>query len=81
MELSGVAPPENPVELPGVDPPENAVDDDDVSPFLQSDHVSDNESDDKDEDTYTSSKLLQSVVHPEAMPPTVRNVCNLRPRK
>ena len=79
MKLSGVAPPENPVELPGVDPPENEVDDDDVSPLLQSEHGSDNESDEKYEDTDTSSKLIQRVFHPEAMPPTVRNVYNLRP--
>ena len=74
MELSEVAPPENPVELPGVDPPENEVDDDALPPLMQSDHGSENESDDKVKDTDTSSQLLQRVVHPGAMPTTVRNV-------
>ena len=81
MELSEVAPPENPVELPGVDPPENEVDDDALPPLLQSDHGSDNESDAKNEDTDMYSQLRQRVVHPEGMPPTMRNVHNIRPRK
>ena len=68
------------MELPGVEPPENEVYDDAVPPLLKSDHVSDNGSDDKDEDTDTSSQLLPSVVHPEAIQPMVRNVYNLRPR-
>ena len=76
-----MAPPEKPVELPGVDPPENEVDDDAVPLLLKSDHGSDNESDDRDEVTYTSSKLLQRVVHPEDMPKMVRNVYNIRPQK
>ena len=51
-----MAPTENPLELPGIDPPENELDDDVVPPLLPSDYGSDNYSDGKDEDTYTSSK-------------------------
>ena len=81
MELSQVAPPEKPVELPGVEPPENEVDDDAVPPLPQSDHGIKNESDAKDEDIDTSSQVRQRVVYPGAIPPTVRNVYNIRPRK
>ena len=51
-----MAPTENPLELPGIDPPENELDDDVVPPLLPSDYGSDNDSDGKDDDTYTSSK-------------------------
>ena len=69
------------MELPGVDPPENEVDNDAVPPLLKIDHGSNNESDDRDEDTDTHSQRIQRVFHPEAMPPTVRNVYNLCPQK
>ena len=79
-KISGV-PQENTVELPGVTPPENEVDDDFLPPLLPSDYDNDDGSDDKDEDTNTSTQQLRRVICPEFMPPTVRNVYNLRPRK
>ena len=74
-------PPENPVELPGVAPPDNKVDDDVVPLLLTSDYNSYDESDDEYEDTNTSAQQHQRVIHPEAMPPTGRNLYNLCPRK
>ena len=40
-----------------------------------------NESYDKDSDSYTSTQQIQGVTNPEFMPPMVRTVYNLRPRK
>ena len=81
MELPGVDSPEKPVELPGVAPPENEVDDNVVPPLLKSDYDSDNDSDDKDEDTDMYTQQSQRFIQPEAIPPTVMNVYNLRPWK
>ena len=76
-----MSPPENPVELPGVAPPEIEVDDDVVPPLFPSNYGINYESDYKDKDTETSTQQRQRVIHLEAIPPTVRNVYNLRPRK
>ena len=57
MELPGVVPPGNPVELPGVPPLENEVNEV-VTPLLPSNYDSNNDYDDKDEDTDTSIKQL-----------------------
>ena len=81
VELSGVEPPENPVKLPGVDSPEKKVHDNVLTPLFPSEYDSNDESDDKDEDTYMSTQKLQRFIHPEAMPPTASNIYNLRPRK
>ena len=81
VELPGVAPPENTVELPGVTPPENEVYENVVPPLLTSDYDSDDDSDGKDEDTYTSTQQRRRVIHPEAIPPTVSNLYNNRPWK
>ena len=77
VEIPGVAPPENPVELPGVASLENEVDADGVPPLFSSDYDRNDESDDKNKDTYTSMPQLRRVFHPGSMPPTVRNVYNL----
>ena len=68
VEIPGVTFPENPVELPGVAPPENEVDDDIITPLLPSDYD-------------TSTQHRQMVVHPEDMPPMVRNVYNIQLQK
>ena len=81
VELPGVAPPENSVELPGFSPTENEVYGNVVPPFLPSDYDIEYDSDEKDEDTYMSTQKFWRVIHPEAMPPMVSNVYNLRPRK
>ena len=78
VELLGLAPQENPVELTGVDPPENKVDDVVLPTLMLSDYDSNCESDDKDEDIDTSAQKRQRAIHTEAMPPTVRNLYNLR---
>ena len=62
-------------------PPENELDEYFVPLLLPSDYGSDNKSDDKDEDTDTYTQQRQKFNPPEATPPMVSNVYNLRPRK
>ena len=67
-------PPENPVELTGVAQLENEVDDNVVPPLLTSEYKNNYESDNQDQDTDTSTKQHQSIIHQEDMPPMVMNV-------
>ena len=46
--------------------------------LFPSDYDSDDESDDEYEDTDTTTQKRQRVIQPEAMPPTARNVYNIR---
>ena len=74
VELPGVAPPENQVKLPGVNPLENEVYDDVVTPLFPSEYKREDKSNEGDEDKDISTQHRQILIHPEAMPPTVRNV-------
>ena len=49
--------------------------------LLPIEYDSGNDSDDKDDDTYTSKRQQWRVIHPDAMPPTASNVFNIHPRK
>ena len=69
------------MEYPGVSPPENEVYDNVVPPLFPSDYDSDDDYDGMYEDTDASTQHRQRVIHPESMPPTVRNVYNLLPQK
>ena len=81
MDIPGVSPLDNPVELQGVPPPENELYDDVIPTLFPSDYDSNNDSDKKDYDTCTSTQQRQRFIHSEDMPPMVRNVYNIRPRK
>ena len=63
-----------------MDPPENEVDENYVPPLLPSDYESNDENYYGDEDTDTSIQQRQKLIHPEAMPSTVRDIYNIRPQ-
>ena len=73
--------PENSVELPGVAPSENEVDGNVVPPLLTSYYNRNDESDEENEDIDNSTEQFQRFIYPVSMPPMVRNVYNIRPRK
>ena len=80
-KISGVSPPEHPVDLLGVAPPENEVDNDVVPTLSPSYYGRNDESDNEDEDIDTPTQRRRRVINHDAMLPTVRNLYNLFPLK